>query len=151
MAERWAFLIARQRHFEEAARQRAEMTPEQRERQDAEIARQNAEIASAARQTDREEARRLASENRAEGAASPEWRDIAEVGMVNEQGVYVREMIDVDARSWQTEPGEHVEVLMEFVEPFPPDFSLRLSALAMEMTARQVEDETLDHVMLHTE
>lgn len=50
--------------------------------------------------------------------------------------MYAEEMIDVDAHSGQTEPGERVVILL--------DFSLRLTALAMERTARQLEDDGLD-------
>lgn len=64
MARLLAVQVERQRHIEEAARQRAEMTTEQRERQDAETARHDAEIAREARTADLEESRRFSSENR---------------------------------------------------------------------------------------
>lgn len=113
-----------------------------------EYARRNSE-----RRAARREARRVALENRERVANNPllprewaaplQWRNIALLRALNEQDVYAEEMIDVDARSWQLETGETVELIVDFTNPLSRDTSLRLTALAMELTARQVEDDVL--------
>lgn len=145
------------REAEEEARELAELTQEQRDLQIESERRRSAVIRREERRAAREEARRFERENREradnnpllprEMAAPRQWRNIARLGVRNEQDVYVEEMVAVDARSWQLEAGERVELVVNFTNPLPSDLTLRLTALAMELTARQVEDDTLANLM----
>lgn len=145
------------REAEEEARELAELTLEQRELQIESERRRNAAIRREERRAAREEARRLARVNREraennpllprEMAAPRQWRNIARLGVRNEQNVYAEEMINVDARSWHLEAGEQVELVVNFTNPLPSDLNLRLTALAMELTARQLEDDILANLM----
>lgn len=124
-----------------------------------EYARRNSERRREERRAARREARRVALENRERVANNPpllprervaprQWRNIALLRGLNEQDVYAEEMIDVDARSWHLQEGEAVEVIVNFTNPLPRDTTLRLTALAMELTARQLEDDVLADLMV---
>ena len=122
-----------------------------------EYARRNSERRREERRAARREARRVALENRErvannprlprERAAPRQWRNIALLGGLNEQNVYAEEMIDVDAGSWHLEEGEAVEVIVNFANPLTRDTTLRLTALAMELTARQLEDDVMANLI----
>lgn len=139
------------RAAEEMAREFASWT-EQREHLN-EVARQNAqrqrEIREAAQ---REEAHRLAVQA-ANNPLLPQPRElrlrrhIAWVGSVNEPDDSIEERIDVDADTdpWPLEDGELVRVMTDFGE-LPQDYALRMAALAMELTARQLEDDNVVHL-----
>lgn len=143
---------------EERARELASLTPEQLEHRNEVARRRQREVRRAAERRAQDEADRLAVADQERAANNPllplpsvmaaprQWRPIARVGVVNEQDEYVEEMIDVDARAWQLEGGERVEVITNFGS-LPRDVTLRLAALAMEMTARQLEDDSLAHLM----
>ena len=132
---------------DESTRWWAGSSPEERERR----------TPVAARRAAREEARRLARQNRERAERNPllplSWvaprqvREIARVRTPNEWNVYVEEMIEVNARSWHMESGERIQLHTHFPDELSSDFRLRLMALAMELSAREIEDAVLEDRM----
>lgn len=145
---------------EDRAYQFARLTLAQIEPQN-EAEQRNAEIRRRERPTvrreEQQEASELARENRerfernpllpTEWAAPRQWRNIARLRSRNTRNVYAEEMISVDARSWHLETGEHIQIVVDFADSIPPDLTLRLTALAMELSARQIDDDTLARLL----
>lgn len=111
-------------------------------------------VRQAAPREDRQRARRIARQNYERAMANPmlpmSWvapsdvRNIAQTRYIDSQGVlHPEEMIGVNARDWQLEAGENIELSLHFDDAISEDQSQRMTALAMEMVAREIDDNNL--------